>query len=166
MKKPERKVKMKIDKAVFGAGCFWHVEEAFNKVKGVANTTVGYMGGSLKNPTYEDVCSHKTGHAEVCLVEYDSEQVSYNELLEIFWKIHNPTQLNRQGLDIGDQYRSVIFYYNERQKKLAFESKKKEQKRYKEKIVTQIVAAKTFYKAEDYHQQYFKKHKIFGCRIG
>jgi peptide-methionine (S)-S-oxide reductase len=161
-----RKEKVKTEKAVFGAGCFWHVEEAFRKVKGVTNTTVGYMGGSLKNPSYEDVCSHKTGHAEVCLAEYDSEQVLYNELLDIFWKIHNPTQLNRQGLDIGDQYRSIIFYYNEKQKKIALESKEKEQKKHKNLIVTQIVPAKTFYKAEEYHQQYFKKHKILGCSIG
>jgi peptide-methionine (S)-S-oxide reductase len=166
MKKLERKGKMKIEKAVFGAGCFWHVESSFRKIKGVIITTVGYMGGHTRNPSYEDVCTDKTGHAEVCLVEYNPEEVSYYELLAVFWKIHNPTQKNRQGPDFGSQYRSVIFYFNEKQKKEALESKKKEQKRYKEEIVTQVVAAKTFYEAEGYHQRYFEKHKIFGCRIG
>ena len=156
---------MRIEKAAFGAGCFWHVEETFRKVKGVTKTTVGYMGGSLKNPSYKDVYSHKTGHAEVCLVEYDPEKVSYNELLEVFWKIHNPTQLNRQGLDIGDQYRSVIFYFNEKQKKIALESKDNEQKKYKNPVVTQIVSAKTFYKAEDYHQRYLEKNKSAVCKL-
>ncbi len=154
---------MRIGKAAFGAGCFWHVEESFRKVKGVANTTVGYMGGNVKNPSYKDVCSHKTGHAEVCLVEYDPEKVSYNELLEVFWKTHNPTQLNRQGPDIGDQYRSVIFYYDEKQNKIALESKEKEQKKYKDTIVTQVIPAKTFNKAEEYHQRYLEKNKISGC---
>jgi peptide-methionine (S)-S-oxide reductase len=158
--------KEKIEKAVFGAGCFWHVEASFAKIIGVLNTSVGYMGGNLKNPSYEDVCSHTTGHAEVCLVEYDPEKVTYKELLEVFWRTHNPTQLNRQGLDVGNQYRSVIFYYNEKQKKLALESKENEQKRHKNPIVTQIVPAKTFYKAEEYHQQYFKKHRFLGCSIG
>jgi peptide-methionine (S)-S-oxide reductase len=157
---------MKKEKAVFGAGCFWHVEASFRKIEGVINTTVGYMGGSLKNPSYEDVCSHKTGHAEVCLVEYDLEKVSYKELLETFWRIHNSTHLNRQGLDIGNQYRSVIFYFNEKQKKEAIESMREEQKRHKKPIVTQIAPAKTFYKAEEYHQQYFKKHRFLGCSIG
>lgn len=157
---------MKKEKAVFGAGCFWHVEASFRKIEGVINATVGYMGGTLENPSYKDVCSHRTGHAEVCLVEYDPEKVSYKELLEVFWRIHNPTQLNRQGLDIGDQYRSVIFYFNDKQKKEAMESMKEEQKRYKKPIVTRIVHVKVFYKAEEYHQQYFKKHRFLGCSIG
>jgi peptide-methionine (S)-S-oxide reductase len=165
MKAGTRKEKIKTEKAVFGAGCFWHVEAAFRKVEGVINATVGYMGGNLKNPSYEDVCSHKTGHAEVCLVEFDPEKVSYKELLDAFWKIHNPTQLNRQGLDIGDQYRSVIFYFNEKQRRLALSSKEEKQKRYKQVIVTQIVPAKTFYRAEEYHQRYFEKNKMIGCGL-
>ena len=155
----------KINKAVFGAGCFWGVEESFRKLKGVKSTIVGYMGGKMKNPTYEDVCKDKTGHAEVVLVEYNPEEISYDKLLDIFWKIHDPTQLNRQGLDIGTQYRSIIFYYNEEQKKKAMESKKKQEKskKYKSKIVTEIVKASEFYKAEDYHQKYLMKRGLNVC---
>ena len=146
-----------IEKAVFGAGCFWHVEEDFRKLKGVIKTTVGYMGGKLKDPSYEEVCSDETGHVEVCKVEFDNKIISYEKLVEKFWKMHNPTQLNRQGLDIGSQYKSVIFYYNEKQKKLAMESKKKEQENYDKKIVTKILKVKNFYEAEAYHQKYLKK---------
>ena len=144
--------------ATFGAGCFWHVQAAFDKVKGVAKTIVGYTGGHMNNPSYEDVCTDETGHAEVVQVEYDEKKISYEDLLKIFWKIHNPTTPNRQGPDVGTQYRSVIFYNNTKQKKAALDSMKEEQKKHTNKIVTEIIAAPTFYKAEDYHQNYFKKH--------
>jgi len=143
--------------ATFGAGCFWGVEAKFQKVKGVINTTVGYMGGRLKNPTYEQVCTDKTGHAEVVQITFDKEEISYEKLLEIFWSLHDPTQLNRQGPDIGKQYRSVIFYYNETQKKIAEESKKQIQKKYNRKIVTEITHVSKFYPAEEYHQKYLQK---------
>jgi peptide-methionine (S)-S-oxide reductase len=155
--------KKALEKACFGAGCFWHVEAEFRKVKGVIETAVGFVGGRLKNPSYRDVCSHETGHAEVCLVEFNPEEVSYSKLLDVFWRIHNPTQLNRQGPDIGDQYRSVILYYDDKQKKLALESKEKEQKKYKQAIVTQIVPASKFYRAEEYHQRYLEKNKLAVC---
>ena len=143
--------------ATFGAGCFWGVEAKFQKVKGVINTTVGYMGGRLKNPTYEQVCTDKTGHAEVVQITFDKEEISYEKLLEIFWSLHDPTQLNRQGPDIGKQYRSVIFYYNETQKKIAEIQKKQIQKKYNRKIVTEITHVSKFYPAEEYHQNYLKK---------
>jgi peptide-methionine (S)-S-oxide reductase len=156
-----------MEKATFGAGCFWGVEAAFRKVRGVKFTIVGYMGGNLKKPTYEDVCTDKTGHAEVVQVEYESEIVSYEELLEVFWEIHNPTTMNRQGPDVGTQYRSVIFYYNEEQKAKAIASKEKLQNsgKYKNRIVTEISPASTFYMAEEYHQQYFEKHDSHSCGI-
>ena len=150
-------------KATFGAGCFWHVEEAFSKVKGVKKTTVGFMGGTVKNPKYEEVSTGKTMHAEVCQIEYDPEKVSYCELLEIFWKIHDPTQVNRQGVDFGTQYRSIIFYHDEEQKEKAPRSKEAEQKKYKKKIATEIVPAKEFYKAEEYHQKYLQKKGLKVC---
>jgi len=151
-----------IEKATFAAGCFWGVEEAFSKIKGVIETTVGYMGGTLDNPTYEDVCTNKTGHAEVVEVKYDSEQVSYEDLLRVFWDIHDPTQVNRQGVDIGSQYRSAIFYHNTEQKNIAEKSKNnlEEFKVYKKPIVTEITEAKTFFKAEEYHQKYLQKKRI------
>lgn len=154
---------MKAGKATFGAGCFWHVEEEFRKVKGIVKTTVGFMGGTLKNPSYKDVCTDKTGHAEVCQVEYDPKKVSYEKLLEIFWSMHDPTQFNRQGIDFGTQYRSVIFYYNKEQKKKALKSMEKEQKEYKKEIMTQIIPAKQFYKAEEYHQKYLQKRNLKTC---
>jgi len=156
-----------MEKATFGAGCFWGVEETFRKIKGVEKTTVGYMGGTLKNPTYEDVCTDKTGHAEVIQIEYDPKKISYEELLEIFWNMHDPTQLNRQGPDHGTQYRSVIFYHSLQQKKLAGESKNKlkKSKKYKAPIVTEITDAKEFYKAEEYHQKYLEKHGSSSCKI-
>ncbi|MDH5569568.1 MAG: peptide-methionine (S)-S-oxide reductase MsrA [Nitrosopumilus sp.] len=147
-------------KATFGAGCFWHVEDLLNKTKGVKSTQVGYIGGKLPNPTYEEVCTDKTGHAEAVEVEYNPDEISYDELLEVFWNNHNPTTLNRQGPDIGHQYRSAIFFHNEEQKEIAEKSKQELEKsgRFENSIVTEIVPAPTFYKAEEYHQKYFKKH--------
>jgi len=156
-----------MQKATFGAGCFWGVEAAFQKVKGVVSTTVGYSGGSLDHPSYEDVCTNRTGHAEVVQVEYDPSQVSYEELLEVFWNNHDPTTLNRQGPDIGTQYRSVIFYHSPEQKTAALAAKQKlaSSHKYKMPIVTQILPASTFWKAEDYHQQYLEKHGLSSCTI-
>ena len=147
-------------KATFGAGCFWHVEDLLNKTKGVKSTKVGYIGGQLPNPTYEEVCTDKTGHAEAVEVEYDPDEISYADLLDVFWNNHNPTTLNRQGLDVGIQYRSAIFYHDEEQKEIAEKSKQTldDSDKYDDPVVTQIVPAPTFYKAEEYHQKYFKKH--------
>jgi peptide-methionine (S)-S-oxide reductase len=150
-------------KATFGAGCFWGVEAAFRQLDGVSATRVGYSGGHTENPTYEDVCSHGTGHAEVVEVTYDPERVSYEQLLETFWAKHDPTQLNRQGWDIGDQYRSAIFVYDDEQQEAAVRSKAQEQTRYRKPIVTQIEPAQTFYEAEDYHQQYLEKRGRATC---
>lgn len=146
-------------KATFSAGCFWHVEHLFRKVKGVTDTSVGYTGGNFDNPTYQDVCSSRTGHAEAVQVEYDPSQVSYEDLLEIFWENHDPTSLNRQGPDIGTQYRSAVFVHDEEQEKLAKTSKQKLEKsgKFKKPIVTEIKPISSFYKAEDYHQKYFEK---------
>lgn len=148
-----------MEKATFGAGCFWGIEASFRKIEGVASTTVGYAGGSFKDPTYKDVCSGKTGHAEVVQVEYDPSKVSYEELLRVFWNIHDPTTLNRQGPDIGTQYRSAVFFHNPEQEAAATASKQKLQSsgRYQNSIVTEITPASEFYRAEDYHQQYFEK---------
>lgn len=150
-----------IHKATFGAGCFWGVEEAFSKIPGVISTKVGYSGGHYKHPTYEDVCTGKTGHAEVVQVEFDPNVVSFEKLLEVFWKIHDPTTLNKQGPDIGTQYRSVIFFHTPKQEEIAKQSKEKLEKSgvYKKKIVTQIEQAKEFYRAEEYHQKYFEKRR-------
>ncbi len=150
-------------KATFGAGCFWGVEAAFRQIDGVAATRVGYAGGQLDNPTYEDVCSHTTGHAEVVEVAYDEDTVSYDELLNVFWRKHDPTQLNRQGWDVGDQYRSVIFFHDEEQRSTAERSKQSEQSAYRKPIVTQIESAPTFHEAEDYHQQYLEKRGRSSC---
>jgi peptide-methionine (S)-S-oxide reductase len=150
-------------KATFGAGCFWGVEAAFRQLEGVTKTEVGYEGGTLENPTYEDVCSHTTGHAEVVEVTYDPEQISYDELLDVFWKKHDPTQLNRQGWDIGDQYRSVVFVHDEEQGEAAERSKADQQQHYRAPVVTQIEPAQTFYVAEDYHQQYLEKQGRSTC---
>jgi peptide-methionine (S)-S-oxide reductase len=149
-----------MSKATFGAGCFWGIEEIFRKLKGITDAKVGYSGGKLKNPTYENVCSGKTEHVEVVQIEFDSKVVSYKELLNVFWESHDPTSIDKQGPDKGSQYRSIIFYHNEVQKKLAKNSKRKAQKRFKKKIVTQIKKFSKFYKAEEYHQKYFRKHKI------
>ncbi len=153
--------------AVFGAGCFWHVEEAFRNVRGVLNTTAGYSGGNVKDPTYRDVCSGRTHHAEVVLVEFDSAQVSYDDLLEVFWREHDPTTPNRQGPDVGEQYRSVIFYRDDAQKAAAIASMERllGTERFKNrKIVTQILPAQEFYPAEEYHQRYLEKRAVRACR--
>ena len=151
-------VNNKMKKATFGAGCFWGVEAAFRKVKGVS-TSVGYMGGHFDNPIYLDVCARITGHAEVVQVEYDPSQVSYENLLTVFWDIHNPTTLNRQGPDRGEQYRSVIFFDNAEQEEAAKSSKEKLQLsgKFDQDIVTEIKPASKYWLAEDYHQQYFEK---------
>ncbi len=153
---------MKFQEAIFAAGCFWGVEASFRKIEGVISTKVGYTGGPFTEPTYSDVCAHKTDHAEAVEVTFDSSKVSYNELLDIFWTIHDPTTLNRQGPDVGTQYRSAIFYLNSEQKKKALSSKAKLEasKRFKKPIVTQIVSASEFWEAEDYHQQYVEKHAL------
>ena len=152
---------MEDQKAIFAAGCFWGVEERFRKINGVISTRVGYTGGQFTKPTYNDVCSHKTGHAEAVEIIFDPSKVSYDELLDIFWSIHDPTTLNRQGPDVGEQYRSIIFYINSEQKEKALSSKAKleKSKRFKNPIVTIIVSASKLWEAEDYHQQYVEKRK-------
>jgi peptide-methionine (S)-S-oxide reductase len=149
-------------KATFAAGCFWGVESAFRQVPGVIATAVGYTGGQTKNPTYKDVCSGRTGHAEALLVEYDPAQVSYEQLLDVFWEIHDPTQLNRQGPDHGSQYRTAIFVHDAEQERAAKAAKERlaQSGKYRKPIVTEIVPAGEFYMAEDYHQQYFEKRGI------
>ena len=157
-----------MDKATFAAGCFWHVEATYRKVKGVVSTRVGYIGGRLENPTYKDVCSDKTGHAEAIEVEYDSALVSYDDLLSVFWDLHDPTTADRQGPDVGSQYRSAIFYHSPEQKAGAIASKEKLQATdhySNQKIVTEIVSATTFYPAEDYHQRYFEKRGLASCKM-
>src|SRR5579884_2766532 len=156
-----------IEKATFGAGCFWGVEAAFRQVPGVISTAVGYEGGTLDNPSYQDVCTDRTGHAEVVEVEYDPSKVSYDDLLKVFWENHNPTTRNRQGPDIGTQYRSVIFYHSPEQKKEAEASRDALEKsgKFKSPIVTEIVPAKTFWRAEDYHQQYLEKRGLASCHV-
>jgi peptide-methionine (S)-S-oxide reductase len=153
--------------ATFGAGCFWGVEATFRNVKGVKDVTVGYLGGTMPNPTYKDVCTGRTGHAEVVQVVYDPGEVSYEKLLDVFWDNHNPTTLNRQGPDVGTQYRSAIFYHSEEQKRIAEESKAKltASGKFSRPIVTEITPASTFYKAEDYHQRYLEKRGLASCHI-
>ena len=153
--------------AAFGAGCFWGVEAAFREIPGVEETAVGYQGGTLKNPSYEDVCSGRTGHAEVVHIEYDPAVVSYDKLLDLFWAEHDPTTPNRQGPDVGTQYRSVIFYYTPAQKAAAEASKAKLEaaRKFKRPIVTQIVAAPEFYRAEEYHQRYLEKRGQRSCAL-
>lgn len=150
---------MEMEKATFGAGCFWGVEAAFRQIKGVKSTSVGYMGGHFPNPCYLDVLSRITGHAEVVQVEYDPEQVSYDNLLEVFWEIHDPTSLNRQGSDRGEQYRSVIFFHNTQQEEAARRSKQKLQMsgRFDKDVVTEIKPVSEYYLADETHQQYFEK---------
>jgi peptide-methionine (S)-S-oxide reductase len=152
--------KQNFDTATFGAGCFWCVEAVFQRLKGVEKVESGYAGGSKPNPTYKEVCTGKTGHAEVCRITYNPEIISYPELLEVFWSTHDPTTLNRQGADVGTQYRSVIFYNDDEQKRLAEGYKKEltEQKIYSSPIVTEITPMPEFYKAEDYHQNYFNEN--------
>jgi peptide-methionine (S)-S-oxide reductase len=155
-------------KATFAAGCFWGVEDTFRQVKGVTSTTVGYTGGLSKNPTYKEVCTDGTGHAEAVEVEFDPSQVSYRELLAVFFESHDPTQLNRQGPDSGSQYRSAIFYHDPEQEAAAREGKAALERAgiFKRSIVTQIEPAAEFYRAEDYHQQYFEKQGIRSCHTG
>jgi peptide-methionine (S)-S-oxide reductase len=154
-----------LEKATFAAGCFWGVEAAFRRVEGVVSTQVGYTGGHAENPTYKEVCSDRTGHAEAVQVTYDPEKVSYKDLLEAFWSIHDPTQRDRQGPDVGSQYRSAIFHHNGLQAREAIESKDALEKsgRFTRPIVTEIVPAGPFYRAEEYHQQYYEKHDIGSC---
>jgi peptide-methionine (S)-S-oxide reductase len=153
--------------AMFGAGCFWGVEEAFRQVKGVTKTAVGFAGGTVPNPSYEQVCYKNTGHAEVVHLEFDPSQVTYDQLLDVLWKIHNPTTLNRQGPDVGSQYRSAIFYYTPEQKAAAEASKERLAKSgtFKNKIVTEITEAGPFYRAEEYHQRYFQKRGGGQCHL-
>ncbi|MBA2436467.1 MAG: peptide-methionine (S)-S-oxide reductase MsrA [Chthoniobacterales bacterium] len=158
---------MSIEKATFGAGCFWGVEAVFRQTPGVKNATVGYAGGKTENPTYEDVCSNETDHAEVVEVAFDPSEVSYETLLDVFWRNHDPTTRNRQGPDVGSQYRSVVFYHSPEQKAAA-EAKLAELEksgRFRRPIVTLIEPAPTFYRAEDYHQQYLAKHGRTHCAI-
>jgi len=154
-------------KATFAAGCFWGVEATFRQLPGVTSTQVGYTGGDFVNPTYKDVCTDGTGHAEAAEVEYDPAKISYETLLNVFWENHDPTQLNRQGPDWGTQYRSAIFFHSPEQESAARASKEQLEKsgRYSRKIVTQIVPATTFYPAEDYHQQYLEKRGLATCHI-
>ncbi|MGH9910151.1 MAG: peptide-methionine (S)-S-oxide reductase MsrA [Nitrososphaerales archaeon] len=153
--------------STFAAGCFWGVEEAFRQIKGVKSTTVGYTGGTFKNPRYEDVCSDMTGHAEAVQIQYEPKQVSYEQLLEVFWSIHDPTTKNRQGPDIGSQYRSMISYHTAEQEMLAKQSKENIERsgKFRNRIVTEIVPALTFYKAEEYHQQYYEKRGGGKCYL-
>jgi peptide-methionine (S)-S-oxide reductase len=155
------------EKATFGAGCFWGVESAFREVDGVVDAAVGYEGGHTENPTYKDVCTDRTGHAEVVEVEYDPSKVSYEQLLNVFWNEHDPTQVNRQGPDFGTQYRTVIFYHSPEQERIARASKEALQKsgKFSRPIATEIVPAQTFYRAEDYHQQYLAKRGVRHCHI-
>lgn len=156
---------MKTELATFAAGCFWGVEAEFRKLPGVINATVGYSGGHFPHPSYEDVCTGKTGHAESTQVQFDPAVVIYDRLLAAFWEMHDPTTLNRQGPDVGSQYRSVIFYHSEEQKKQALASKEAEQKKHKKPIVTEIIPAGDFWKAEEYHQRYFEKHGGGSCHF-
>lgn len=156
---------MQYEKAMFGAGCFWGVEHKFRGVEGVVETAVGYSGGNVENPTYQQVCSDTTGHAEVVLVNYDPKKVSYKRLVELFFDLHNPTQLNRQGPDVGRQYRSAVFYHNEDQKRVAEQAKAAlaESGKYSKPIVTEISPAKPFWRAEEYHQRYLEKRGVESC---
>lgn len=158
---------MRKELATFGMGCFWGVELMFSKIPGVTSTSVGYMGGDskIKNVTYEQVCTDTTGYAEVVQVVFDSDKVKYEDLLNVFWKNHDSTSLNRQGHDVGTQYRSAIFYQNQKQKKVALKSKDEYQKKIVKKIVTQIVEAGHYYMAEDYHQKYLEKKGLTSCHI-
>jgi peptide-methionine (S)-S-oxide reductase len=157
----------KQEKATFGAGCFWGVEVAFRQVAGVIDAVAGYLGGTLASPTYKDVCTGRTGHAEVVEVTYDPERVSYDDLLNVFWSSHDPTTLNRQGPDVGTQYRSAIFYHDETQRRAAEASKDAWSKsgRFHRPIVTEISPASTFYRAEEYHQRYLEKRGLASCHV-
>ena len=159
---------MATEKATFGAGCFWGVEEEFRKVPGVVDAAVGYAGGALDNPTYRDVCTDRTGHAEVVEVDFDPSVVSYDRLLDVFWNAHDPTQVNRQGPDVGTQYRSVVFFHSPEQEAAARASRDRLDKsgRFRRPVATHIEPAPRFWRAEDYHQQYLAKHPDGHCGLG
>ena len=154
-----------VEKATFGAGCFWQVEIVFANTPGVVGTAVGYLGGTLPNPSYEQVCTGRTGHAEVVQVEFDPERVSYDQLLDIFWELHDPTQLNRQGPDRGTQYRSAIFFHSAEQEAAARASKDRVQGQHRRPVVTEITPASEFYRAEGYHQRYLEKRGLATCAV-
>lgn len=154
-----------LEKATFGAGCFWGVEATFRRLAGVKDTAVGYEGGQLAHPTYEDVCTDRTGHAEVLELSFDPQMISYRDLLDVFWNNHNPTTLNRQGPDVGRQYRSAIFYHSPEQKADAEASRAAAQARFAKPIVTEIVPATDFWRAEEYHQQYLEKRGLSHCHV-
>jgi peptide-methionine (S)-S-oxide reductase len=156
-----------MDRAMFAAGCFWGVEETFRTTKGVLKTTVGYAGGTTEDPTYQEVCTDRTGHAEVVLVDFDPAVVSFEQLLDIFWKSHDPTTLNRQGPDVGTQYRSAIFYFNGEQKSVAEASRARESLggKHRRPLATEITPASTFYPAEEYHQKYLLKRGESSCHV-
>lgn len=156
---------MSTQTATFAAGCFWGVEDAFRHVPGVLNAVSGYIGGSAENPNYRQVCSHTTGHAEAVEVTFDPQKVDYDTLLSVFWQIHDPTQLNRQGPDVGDQYRSAIFTHGAEQERAAIASREREQPNHSRPIVTQILPAPRFWPAEEYHQRYFEKNGGGACHV-
>jgi peptide-methionine (S)-S-oxide reductase len=156
---------MKTQLATFAAGCFWGVEDAFRRIPGVVDAVSGYTGGRIDHPTYPQVCSHTTGHAEAVEVTFDPERVSYDALLDFFWQIHDPTQLNRQGPNVGDQYRSAIFTHSPDQEREALASRDREQQKHSRPIVTQILPAPRFWPAEEYHQRYFEKNGGGACHI-
>jgi peptide-methionine (S)-S-oxide reductase len=160
-------MEMMTEKATFGAGCFWGVETTFREIDGVVDAAVGYEGGTMLNPTYKDVCTDRTGHAEVVEVEYDPAKVSYDQLLDVFWRAHDPTQMNRQGPDVGTQYRSAIFFHTPEQEQTARLSKAnlEASERFRRPIATVIEPAQTFYRAEEYHQQYLAKRGVKHCHI-
>ena len=151
--------------ATFGAGCFWGVEAAFRRMPGVTATRVGYSGGHMKDPTYRDVCSGRTGHAEVVEVEFDPDAISYEDLVEAFWELHDPTQVNRQGPDVGEQYRSAIFFHDEEQRAVAEASRQRAHSRFRKPIATKIEPASPFYVAEEYHQRYLEKQGLASCTV-
>ena len=154
-----------VETAAFGAGCFWQVEVEFRNTPGVTDALVGYMGGQVASPTYEQVCTDRTGHAEVVEVKFDSEEIPYEELLDVFWRLHDPTQLNRQGPDVGTQYRSAIFVSSDEQRRAAKASRERQQERHAKPIATTIEPATSFWPAEDYHQRYLEKRGLASCRI-
>lgn len=156
---------MEKETATFAAGCFWGVEAAFRQVSGVIDAVSGYTGGRVDHPTYRQVCGHSTGHAEAVEVTYDPKAVGYDQLLDVFWQIHDPTQLNRQGPDVGDQYRSAIFTHSPEQERAAIASRDREAGRYARPIVTQILPAPKFWPAEEYHQRYFEKNGGAACHV-
>jgi len=156
---------MATEQAMFAAGCFWGVEAAFREVTGVVDVTVGYSGGHTERPSYREVCRERTGHAEAVLVEFDPGKVPYERLLDVFWKIHDPTQLNRQGPDVGTQYRSAVFYLTPEQETAAKTSREQVQDGFSRPVVTEVTQASAFWPAEEYHQRYFEKHGMVGCEI-